>query len=294
MASTSSVRRSAAAAPENDIVPLRKQYLQIKARYPDTVLFFRLGDFYETFDGDAQIATEVLDIVLTGREMGKNLRVPMAGIPYHAAEGYIARLIAAGHKVAICEQIGEPTKGKGLVERDVTRVVTPGTVVDPSMLDAKTNNYIVAVAIDRNRAGISYADITTGEFATTEIIEQTAEEAILAAGRELLRLRAAEIVLAADLTDAQPLPMSSWLPEAVSLSRTEAWRWTVDRGAEAIMRHFDVDSLDGFGVSGKPLAIRAAGGLLQYLEETQISGLQQVTALSTYAIDSFMTLDAQT
>ena len=278
----------------NDVVPLRKQYLQIKARYPDTVLFFRLGDFYETFDGDAQIAADVLDIVLTGREMGKNMRVPMAGIPYHAAEGYIARLIAAGHKVAVCEQVGEVTKGKGLVERDVTRVVTPGTVLDASMLDARTNNYIVAVAVDRMRVGIAFADITTGEFQTTEITQHSEEEALLAAGRELQRLRVREIVLAADLVDAQALPMSSWVPEAASLSKTETWRWTTDRTSDALMRHFNIESLDGFGCAGKPLAIQAAGGLLQYLEDTQISGLKQISQLTTYAIDSFMTLDAQT
>src|SRR5215207_4505855 len=151
------------------VVPLRRQYLQIKARYPDTILFFRLGDFYETFDGDAETAAGVLDIVLTGREMGKNLRVPMAGIPYHAADGYIARLIAAGHKVAICEQVGEVTKGKGLVERDVTRVITPGTVSDPAMLDARSNNYIAGIVIDGNRVGLAAADVTTGEFMATEI-----------------------------------------------------------------------------------------------------------------------------
>ncbi|MGB3329906.1 MAG: DNA mismatch repair protein MutS [Thermomicrobiales bacterium] len=282
------------ASDDTAVVPLRRQYLQIKARYPDTILMFRLGDFYETFDADAQIAADVLDIVLTGREMGKNLRVPMAGIPYHAAEGYIARLIAAGHKVAVCEQVGEVTKGKGLVERDVTRVVTPGTVVDPSMLDARTNNYIVAVAIDRTRAGVAFADITTGEFQTTELRGDSDEDAILAVGRELLRLRAAEVVLPASLTDELPLPMSSWLPEGIPVSRTEAWRWSTDRAANALMRHFETDSLDGFGCAGKPLAIQAAGGLLQYLEETQISGLQQVGSLSTYAIDAFMTLDAQT
>ncbi|MGH2548730.1 MAG: DNA mismatch repair protein MutS, partial [Thermomicrobiales bacterium] len=143
--------------PDTDVVPLRKQYMQIKARFPDTILFFRLGDFYETFDKDAEIAADVLDIVLTGREMGKGYRVPMAGIPYHAAEGYIARFIAAGYKVAICEQVGEVQKGRGLVERDVTRVVTPGTVLDPSMLDARVNNFIASVVVDGKRAGISTA-----------------------------------------------------------------------------------------------------------------------------------------
>ncbi len=268
--------------------------MQIKERFPDTILFFRLGDFYETFDDDAHIAAKVLDIVLTGREMGKNLRVPMAGIPYHAAEGYIARLISAGHKVAICEQIGEATKGKGLVERDVTRVVTPGTVSEPSMLDARSNNYIVSVVADGNRAGVAMADITTGEFACTELAAGSPEEALLAVGRELLRIDPAELVQAAGVVDDAVLPRSAWLPDGISRSRTDAWRWTRDRAEEALKRHFRVESLDGFGIGGKPLAIRAAGGLLQYLEETQLHGLQQISALSSWSTEGYMTLDPQT
>ncbi|HLU36582.1 MAG TPA: DNA mismatch repair protein MutS, partial [Thermomicrobiales bacterium] len=259
-----------------DDTPIRRQYLQIKSRYPEHILLFRLGDFYETFDGDAEVAAEVLDIVLTGREMGKGNRVPLAGIPYHAADGYIAKLISAGYKVAICEQIGEPTKGKKLVERDVTRVVTPGTILDPAMLDARTNNYIAAIVVDGNRAGIAHADITTGEFMTTELYEETREEVLLALGREILRLRAAEIVIAADFSDSLDLPQSSWIPESASISRTDTWRWTEDRAEQSLLRHFDVDSLDGFGATGKPFAVRAAGGLLQYLEETQLSGLDQI------------------
>jgi DNA mismatch repair protein MutS len=279
---------------DNTVVPLRRQYLQIKARYPDTILFFRLGDFYETFERDAEIAASVLDIVLTSREMGKNLRVPLAGIPYHAADGYIAKLIAAGHKVAVCEQIGEVTKGRGLVQRDVTQVITPGTVSDPSMLDARTNNYIVAVAIEKTRVGVAFADITTGEFRTTEITGDSIEEAQLAAGREILRLDAAELVISAHLTDTLPLPQSAWLAESLSISRTDAWRWQPERARDALLRHFRVDSLDGFGCSGLPVATSAAGGLLQYLEETQLSGMKQVTGLFTYNIASFMTLDVQT
>jgi DNA mismatch repair protein MutS len=277
-----------------DVVPLRRQYLQIKSRYPGTILFFRLGDFYETFDGDAETAARVLDIVLTGREMGKGLRVPMAGIPYHAADGYIARLIGAGHKVAVCEQVGEVTKGRGLVDRDVTRVITPGTVSDPAMLDARTNNYIVSVAIEGRRAGVAYADITTGEFRVTELTGEDQSEALLAVGRELLRLQTAEIVLSADLIDTLPIPAASWIPEGTSLSKTEAWRWQANRAGDALTRHFAVASLDGFGLTGKPQAVRAAGGLLQYLEDTQLSGLRQIDSLSTYAVDAFMTLDAQT
>jgi DNA mismatch repair protein MutS len=286
---------------EAGAVPLRRQYLQIKARFPDTILLFRLGDFYETFERDAEIAAEVLDIVLTSREMGRGLRVPLAGIPHHAAEGHIAKLLAAGYKVAVCDQIGEVGKGRGLVERDVTRVVTPGTVVEPTMLDARTNNYLAAVVADGKRVGIAYADITTGEFAATEIAASSPEEALLAAGRELLRLKPAELVLPAGDFDpstssgqAAPLPDAVWQPEGVARSLTDAWRWRVDRAQEALLRHFAVESLDGFGCAGKSLAIRAAGGLLQYLADTQLSGLAQIAALATYAVDGYMTLDAQT
>ena len=281
------------AAPER-LAPMRRQYLEIKARFPDTILLFRLGDFYETFDGDAELAAGVLDIVLTSREAGKGQRMPMAGIPYHAAEGYIGRLIAAGHKVAICEQVGEVTKGKGLVERDVTRVVTPGTVVEPSMLDARQNNYIAGLVLDGRTVGLAAADITTGEFTTSELAAASAEEALLAAGRELLRLNPAEIVLPAGSLDAMAVPAAAWLPEGVARSKSDAWRWRLDRTEGALKRHFKVEALDGFGCAGKPLAIRAAGGLLDYLQETQLSGLAQITSLATSVPDRYMTLDAQT
>lgn len=277
-----------------ETVPLRRQYDAIKARYGEHILLFRLGDFYETFDNDAIIAAEVLDIVLTARDMGKGNRVPLAGIPYHAADGYIAKLVQAGHKVAICEQIGEVTKGRGLVERDVTRVVTPGTVTDPAMLDARSNNYIVAIVIEGARAGIAYADISTGEFLTTEIRTENAEETLLGIGRELLRLSAAELVVPQSFGDDLALPQSSWLPPSLSVSRTDTWRWQEDRAAKSILRHFEAESLDGFGLAGLPYATRAAGGLLQYLEETQLSGLEQISGLSTYSTAAYMTLDAQT
>ncbi len=292
--STEETTATADAEASGPIVPLRRQYLQIKRQFPETILLFRLGDFYETFDDDARIAADLLDIVLTGREMGKNLRVPMAGIPHHAADGYIARLIAAGHKVALCEQVGEVQKGRGLVEREVTRVVTPGTVLDPAMLDARVNNYIAAIVVDGKRAGVAYADVSTGEFATTELAAGDAEEALLAVGRELLRLNPAEIVVPGTLFDDAALPEAAWLPAGLSRSRSEAWRWRLDRATDTLRRHFGVESLDGFGCAGQPLATRAAGGLLTYLAETQRTDLDQVTALVTYAVDQFMTLDAQT
>jgi DNA mismatch repair protein MutS len=289
------IRSSVREADEPRVVPLRRQYLDIKARFPDTILLFRLGDFYETFEEDARIAAEALDIVLTSREMGKNQRVPMAGIPYHAAESYIARLIAAGHKVAICEQVGEVTKGRGLVDRDVTRVVTPGTVDDPAMLDARRNNYIAGVIVDGNRVGLAAADITTGEFLATEIGGRTLAEAMMTANRELLRLQPAEIVRPGGQTDDHlPVPESTWIPESAARSQTDAWRWREERAKELLCRHFTVSSLDGFGLGGLSVAIRAAGGLLHYLTETQLSGLKQINRIRTWSTDAFMTLDAQT
>ena len=163
---------------KDQVSPIRKQYLDIKRQYPDAILFFRLGDFYETFDKDAEITAKELDIVLTSRNVAKGVRVPMAGIPHHAAENYLARLIERGYHVAICEQVGDQPV-KGLFPRQVTRVVTPGTIVEPGLLPGDSNNYLVSVLIDRTvtveeegpnargRAGIAYVDITTGEFSTT-------------------------------------------------------------------------------------------------------------------------------
>src|SRR4051812_4432431 len=156
--------------------PVRRQYLQIKQRFPDTILLFRLGDFYETFEEDAEVAASVLDIALTGRDLGKGVRVPMAGIPHHAADAYIARLVAAGHKVAICDQVGTADRNRALIDRDVTRVVTPGTVTDPSMLDSHRNTYIASVIFDGSRAGIAFAELSTGEFAATQISAATSDD----------------------------------------------------------------------------------------------------------------------
>ena len=146
--------------------PIRRQYLRIKQQYPQAIVFFRLGDFYETFDEDARLASRELEIVLTSREMGKGHRVPMAGIPYHALDNYLARLISRGYKVAICEQLTKPGEIKGLVQREVVRLVTPGTVVEPSLLDSKSNNYLLSLVLGEEAVGIAYVDITTSEFAT--------------------------------------------------------------------------------------------------------------------------------
>src|SRR5574339_594176 len=151
-----------------DVTPVRRQYLEEKKKHPDAILFFRLGDFYETFDEDAEITARELDIVLTSRPVGGGVRVPLAGIPYHAVENYLSRLIEKGYHVAICEQMGE-TPVKGLFPRKVVRVVTPGTVTEPALLPGDANNYLASIVLSEQAAAVSYADITTGEFAVTEL-----------------------------------------------------------------------------------------------------------------------------
>lgn len=277
---------------QDDISPIRKQYLEVKRQYPEAILFFRLGDFYETFDQDAEIASRELDIVLTSRSVAKGVRVPMAGIPHHAAENYLARLIERGFHVAICEQMGDQPV-RGLFPRQVTRVVTPGTIVEEGLLPGDANNYLACVVVVEGeeaeggnrlgRAGIAYVDITTGEFAATELSGEDIQPVLRA---ELSRLRPAEILLPENLALRDGLPGH--------LSRWPGWRFEPGRCQEAVMSHFAAASLDGFGLRGMPVAVRAAGAILQYLKETQPAALKLLSGLSTYSLSEFMVLDAAT
>jgi DNA mismatch repair protein MutS len=259
------------------VTPLRKQYLRVKQKYPEAIVFFRLGDFYETFDEDAKVASRELDVVLTSREMGKGQRVPMAGIPHHALDNYLAKLINRGHKVAICEQLSPP--GKGLVERDVIRVVTPGTVVEPNLLASKSNNYLASLVIEGEKAGIAYVDITTSEFATTQL---PAERVM----PELERLQPSELLISENADDSAQLPFT--------ISRLDDYWFDLEVAQEALLEHFGVATLEGYGCAHLPLAIRAAGALIHYVKETQKETLPQLSKLATYSTDSFMTLDGQT
>jgi DNA mismatch repair protein MutS len=269
------------------VTPLRKQYLQIKSQHPDAIVFFRLGDFYEAFDEDAEIAARELDIVLTSRPVSKNQRVPMAGVPHHAIEGYIARLIEKGYRVAIAEQMDDTTSS-GLVAREVSRVVTPGTVVEPALLEEKRPNYLAAVALDEDRAGIAYVDITTGEFATTQIAADEVDQ-------ELARLQPREcLVPTLDVqADDSDRSFETVVP-GVHITPLPSYRFELGAARQTLLDHFRVAALDGFGCAGKPLAIRAAGAILQYLRETQKGALPQIIGLSTYSTTGFMQLDATT
>ena len=268
---------------KENVTPVRRQYLDIKNQYPDSIIFFRLGDFYETFDEDAQIVSKVLDIVLTSRNVGKGTRIPMAGIPHHAAENYLSRLIERGYHVAICEQVGD-VPVDGLMPRDVVRVITPGTILESSLLPGDGNNYLASVIMDEERAGIAYVDITTGEFSVTEIQENHIQDLVRA---ELLRLNPAETLIPDDLIlEDEGLP--------THFTEYPAWRFEEGRCRDVLLKHFEVKTLDGYGVRGYPYAIRAAGAILQYLDKTRSNSLRLLTGLSKYSLQEFMTLDAAT
>ena len=260
--------------------PIRQQYLRIKRKYPQSIDLFRLGDFYETFDEDARITSRELEIVLTSREMGKGNKVPMAGIPYHALDGYLARLINRGYKVAICEQMTRPGETRGLVEREVIRLVTPGTVVEPSLLDSKRNNYLTSLVLGEEEAGLAYIDITTSEFGTTQLPRQRLIT-------ELERLKPSEIITAKG-TELSGLDL------AAPVTRLDNYWFELEIARQTVLEHFGVATLDGYGCAQLPLAISAAGAIVHYIQETQKGVLGQQTHLATYSTESFMALDAQT
>ncbi len=321
--------------------PVRTQYLQIKQQNPDAILFFRLGDFYEMFDDDAEIVARELEIALTRRDFGRGEKSPMAGIPHHAADGYIARLVSKGYRVAVCEQMSDPALSKGLVEREVIRVVTPGTVIDPAMLAAKRNNFLAGVVVGREAVGMAYVDITTGEFAVTQF---STPEPELALQQEIARVGPAEVIveahyaslgsrkrrwLAAVMSEKKVTKLGnngSAIPQVESskaeipdldeededdiaplaklltgisgasghVTPYDARYFAEDDARHRLLAHFEVTSLEGFGCAHLPLAIRAAGAVLAYLQEAQRALLSQLTALETYYTSSFMTLDPHT
>ncbi|GIK72073.1 MAG: DNA mismatch repair protein MutS [Chloroflexota bacterium] len=272
---------------------MRQQYLSIKRQYADCVLLFRLGDFYETFDEDARIVARVCDIVLTSRPVGNDQRVPLAGVPYHSVDFYIAKLVEAGYRVAIAEQISEP--GRGLVEREVRRVVTKGTIVDPGMLDERRNNYLMAVVMSRRggAAGIAYCDISTGEFAATQISAAAHEEVEQRIGEEISRLQPSELIH----IDWEPQHSSiHGLIDLIHplLTTLEAWQTAPETAEAALKRHFGVATLDGYGLHGRPEAMRAAAAVLAYVAEMQPGVRSQMTRLTAYTLGEFMTLDEST
>jgi len=265
-----------------NITPIRKQYLEIKKQYPDAIVFFRLGDFYETFDQDAEITSKELDIVLTSRNVAKGQRIPMAGIPFHAADNYISKLINKGYHVAICEQMGDQPE-KGIFPRKVIRVVTPGTLIEPGLIKSESNNYLVSVISDAAKTGFAYLDMSTGEFSVAEIQLDHSNNKILA---EISRLNPSEILL--------PESSNFITENKIFITKIPDWKFEYGRCEQFLLNHFNVNNLNGFGLANKSLAVCAAGAILNYIKDSDPASLNLFAEIKVYSLDDFMVLDDAT
>ncbi|MBT6401194.1 DNA mismatch repair protein MutS [candidate division WWE3 bacterium] len=270
--------------------PMMKQYLEIKKQHPDCILFFRLGDFYEMFLDDAKLGADVLDITLTSRSRGRDGRIPMAGVPYHAVESYLAKMVRNGHKVAICEQVSEPN-GKDLVKREVVRIVTPGTVLAETSLEKKENNYILSVNYIKDRLAVAAADISTGDFRTTQFKTKNIEAVLL---NELARFRPVECILSDELYNDKDLLKILNSTQDINIYPFSDWEIFYDAGGTHLKRHFDVKTLAGFSLDGKPHAQAVSSALLGYLKRTQKDRVGHLKNISYYSPEGHVVLDRST
>ncbi len=268
--------------------PMQRQYLQLKRQYPDCILLFRLGDFYEMFNEDAKVASKALDIVLTARGEGVN-RWPLCGVPYHAIDGYVAKLLHQGFTVAIADQVEDASQAKGLVKRDVVRVVTPGTVLESSMLEDATNNYLVALIEDNGHVGIAAVDVSTGEFLATQIEGSLDAEVVL---NEIGRLSPSEILLSDETSKSKARRAVE--ETGIHITQRNSLDFSSQNAETLIKEQFNVTTLDGYGISDKPVALGAAGAVLAYLRDVHKTGALTLSSLRTYSIDSHMIIDSQT
>ncbi len=273
--------------------PMMRQYAALKQQHPDCILFFRMGDFYEMFYEDAEVAARVLDITLTARHKGRAHPVPMAGVPHHAAKGYLAKLVEAGHRVAICEQVEDPSKAEGLVRREVVRVVTPGTLTDEDALAAKDNQYVGSIYPSADGAGLAVLDLSTGEFKATEIRADRWDSALQ---DECFRHAPKEVLLPEGSTEAfSGLAFLESGPEwQPVLHPYHEWAYALEHATKTLLEQLGTHSLDGFGLTEAPLATRAAGALLHYLHETQKSPLGHINRISFSPLGTAMMLDRVT
>jgi len=271
-----------------EMTPMMKKYLETKEEYKDCILFYRLGDFYEMFFDDALVASKELEITLTGKDCGLEERAPMCGIPYHAVEGYLTKLVSRGYKVAICEQMEDPKLAKGLVKREVIRVVTPGTNLNIQSLEASKNNYLMCVVYTTTQIGISVADVTTGDYYLTEVtdLKRFLDELIKYEPSELI-CNEAFLVSGIDLDDLKGRLH-------ISVNPLEAHLFDDDGCKRILLKHFKVNTLIGLGVEDFPVGMVAAGALLQYLYNTQKNGLEHFRHLYPYLTNKYMLLDSST
>lgn len=272
-----------------DFSPMMKQYFEIKEQYPNTLLFFRLGDFYEMFFNDAKTASRELELTLTGRDCGQDERAPMCGVPFHSAESYIARLVAKGYKVAICEQTEDPAQAKGIVKREVIRVITPGTVLESSMLDEGRNNYICSLYLDDMVAGVSFADVSTGELHGTEISAFSLTELHALLVNELSRFSPKEILINDEVLSLKTLP--DFIREKLDASVECLDGEDYENGASRVTAHFKKSSLEELGLSQMPRLVESLSGLFSYLKKTQITETDRINEIDIYTENRAMRLD---
>lgn len=268
------------------LTPMMEQYFEIKKNYSDCLLFVRLGDFYEMFYEDAMIASKELEITLTGKNCGQEEKAPMCGVPFHSAEAYISRLVEKGYKVAICEQIEDAKQAKGIVKRDVIRVVTPGTILDNTVLDEKKNNYLMSIYLSNNKYGISAVDISTGEFLTTQL-DNSSENKLI---DEIGRFNPAEIICNEAFINTE-LAENIKDKFNVFISTFHKWAFEYDTAFKNLCHHFSVVSLDGYGLNKMSLSVCSSGAVLQYLTETQKTNLSHILNISIYSTSEYMMLD---
>ncbi len=277
-----------------ELSPMMRQYMDVKNKHKDSIVFFRLGDFYEMFFDDAKLVSEELDLTLTGKDYGQDERAPMCGIPYHSCEAYIARLVAKGYKVAMCDQVESPTEAKGIVKREVVRVITPGTVMEESMLDESKNNYICSVYLSKSlgTVGISFCDISTGELKVTEI-SGIHDDITNEIKNELGKFSPKEILVGGNIELLEPL--KNFMKEKLSC-RVEVMESDVSEknSKETLLFHFKNKTLKAMGIENKSSAIRCLGNLFEYLKNTQKSGLDRISVVLYYNKSEFMGLDLNT
>ncbi|HXY62017.1 MAG TPA: DNA mismatch repair protein MutS [Nitrospirota bacterium] len=271
-----------------DLTPLMKQYRDIKRQHLDAILLFRMGDFYEMFDQDAVTASKVLEITLTARNKSKGIETPLCGFPYHAAEGYIAKLIRRGFKVAVCEQVEDPKLAKGIVKREVIRVVTPGTVLDSNLLDEKDNNYLASIYPAKEGFGLSFLDISTGDFSLAEV--QGAQN-IAELDTILARFSPREIVLPKGYQATDGL-LTIIRQYTQTINAYDDWNFDRQTAMRTLLDHFKTTSLEGFGCKGMKHGISAAGAALRYIEETQKTALMNIRTIRPFLVRERMVLDA--
>lgn len=268
---------------------MMRQYLSVKEKHKDEILFFRLGDFYEMFFGDADIASRELELTLTGKDCGMEERAPMCGIPYHSCENYIARLLAKGYKVAICEQAEDPALAKGLVRREIVRVITPGTVIEGSMLDEAKNNFLASVFVRSGAAGVCFADISTGEAHVTEL---TAKDLAGAINNETGRFMPSEVIIN---PGCAALPgVTAFLKEKLNCTVNVFENDSFDDSPEPVLSQFSKNSLEELGLDGRPETLMAMNAMLSYLRDTQMNGTQRLDTLYYYSDEQYMSLDLST